>query len=144
MVYDGTQSGLNAALWAPWFFLPGTGSMIRTILPGYYCGDNDFGEMFLNYWLHQELMPYVGVDVTETFPDELERRGLSELLVVWTRCAMGLTPSPCFATQFSLRAKSCRACFCRLFEEFDLTEIRNSTSRSNSAEILKILLMLKF
>ena len=79
--------------------------MIRTILPGYYCGDNDFGEMFLNYWLHKELMPYVGVDITRTFSEEVEKRGLSELLVVWTRCAMGLTPSPYQAVQAALRAK---------------------------------------
>jgi len=47
MVYDGSRSGLNEVLWAPWFALPTVTSMCRTIDVGYWCADNDFGEMFL-------------------------------------------------------------------------------------------------
>jgi hypothetical protein len=42
MVYDGSRSGLNQVLWAPWFALPTVTSMCRTIDVGYWCADNDF------------------------------------------------------------------------------------------------------
>jgi hypothetical protein len=32
MVYDGSKSGLNKALWAPWFSLPTIDSMLRWVL----------------------------------------------------------------------------------------------------------------
>jgi hypothetical protein len=53
MVYDGSKSGLNAAIWAPWFC---------TVLPGYWCADNDYSEMFLDFPLHEGLQKYCGVD----------------------------------------------------------------------------------
>jgi hypothetical protein len=34
MVYDGTKSGLNAAMWAPWFPLPTVDSALRSVVPG--------------------------------------------------------------------------------------------------------------
>mmetsp|Transcript_10111 Transcript_10111/g.14603 ORF Transcript_10111/g.14603 Transcript_10111/m.14603 type:complete len:596 (-) Transcript_10111:44-1831(-) len=46
VVYDGTKSGLNAALWAPWFPLPTIEGHLRAVEPGYYMGDIDIGEMF--------------------------------------------------------------------------------------------------
>jgi hypothetical protein len=39
MVYDGSRSGLNEVLWAPWFALPTVTSMCRTINVGYWCAD---------------------------------------------------------------------------------------------------------
>jgi hypothetical protein len=46
MVYDGSRSGLNEALWAPWFALPMVDAMTRGLLTGYWCADNDYGEQF--------------------------------------------------------------------------------------------------
>ena len=43
MVYDGTVSGLNRALWAPWFPLPTIESHLRLINPGYFMEDVDLG-----------------------------------------------------------------------------------------------------
>ena len=59
MVYDATKCCLNAALWTPNLFLPTIDSILRNA-----DGDIDLGEMFLNYWLDEELRPYAGVDVS--------------------------------------------------------------------------------
>ena len=55
MVYNGLSCGLNQVLWAPWFTLPTSKQMLRTVDIGYWGGDNDYGEMFLNWWLHNAL-----------------------------------------------------------------------------------------
>jgi hypothetical protein len=44
MVYDGTKSGLNESLWAPWFPLPTADTLVRALEPGYFMADNDVGE----------------------------------------------------------------------------------------------------
>jgi hypothetical protein len=54
MVYNGTSCGLNQVLWSPWFALPTGDQMLCTIDVGYWGGDNDYGDMFLNFWLHAE------------------------------------------------------------------------------------------
>jgi len=105
MVYDGSRSGLNEVLWAPWFALPTVTSMCRTINVGYWCADNNFGEMFLNFWLHPELREYCGVDISQLYPEEWSENKDNPLTGVWTRPAMGLRPSPYQAFQGALRAK---------------------------------------
>jgi hypothetical protein len=74
IVFNGTASGLNDVLSAPWFFLPATSTMTRTVDVNYWLGDNDFGEMFYNFWLHEDLQSLCGVDVTQLFPEELDDR----------------------------------------------------------------------
>jgi hypothetical protein len=71
MVYDGTRSGLNAVLWAPWFPLP-----------------TDIGECFHNWMLVERVWKWCGIDLTSTLgsSERVWRR--------WNRCAMGLCPSP--------------------------------------------------
>jgi hypothetical protein len=103
IVFNGTASGLNDVLSAPWFFLPTTSTMTRTVDVGYWLGDNDFGEMFYNFWLHEDLQSLSGVDVTELFPEELADR--QALWLRWSRPAMGLKPSPYQACQGALRMK---------------------------------------
>jgi len=52
MVYDGTRSGLNDVLWAPWFPLPTVTSHLRRLVePGTFMADNDVGECFHNWML---------------------------------------------------------------------------------------------
>ena len=104
MVYDGTKSGLNDVLYAPWFLLPTVDTMLRTVDVGYWGADNDYGEMFLNFWLHPTLRPYCGVDLTGTFPEDI-RPGHSTLWESWSRNAMGLSPSPYASCQQGTRAK---------------------------------------
>ena len=93
MVYDGTGSGLNDVLWAPWFILPTVDSLLRALVPGTYTSDNDVGEMFLNFMLHEEMRKLCGVDLTDFFPEEDPNYG-DKVAERWSRPAMGLRPSP--------------------------------------------------
>ncbi|KAL7576485.1 hypothetical protein ACA910_017989 [Epithemia clementina (nom. ined.)] len=43
MVYNGTKSGLNESLYAPWFPLPDSEGLTRTLESNYWCVDNDYG-----------------------------------------------------------------------------------------------------
>jgi hypothetical protein len=105
MVYNGTSCGLNPVLWAPWFALPTGEQMIRTLDVGYWGADNDYGDMFLNFWLHDDLQRYCGVDLTTLFPEEVTASGRARLWETWTRPPMGLKPSPYQAVQGALVAK---------------------------------------
>jgi hypothetical protein len=106
MVYDGTASGLNAVLWAPWFPLPTVESLLRSLEPGTYMADNDVGEMFLNFMLHEDLRKLCGVDLTLYYPDEAKaKKGKQTLWERWCRCAMGLRTSPYQTVQAMLWAQ---------------------------------------
>jgi hypothetical protein len=95
MVYDGTKSGLNNMLFCPWFWLPTTSTMTRTLHKDDGTGDNDSGDFFLNFWQHLDLVPFLGE----------EANGVEKVLVAWVCCAMGLKPSPYYAAQCGNRAK---------------------------------------
>ena len=81
------------SLYAPWFALPMVNALVQTVEAGSYCGDNDFGEMFYNYWLHDTLQELAGVDLTDFV--QSEPRGKRR--VAWehfTRLTMGMGLSP--------------------------------------------------
>ena len=61
------ESGLNEAVWAPWFSLPTCESYLRSVDPGTYMGDADLGEMFLNFPLDKHMRKYAGVDFQNYF-----------------------------------------------------------------------------
>ena len=69
IVYDGSKSGLNNALWAPQFALPTINRMTRWTLAGTWLANNNYGEIFLNFPMHPDLQKYCGTDVTQLFPD---------------------------------------------------------------------------
>eukprot|EP00978_Attheya_sp_CCMP212_P035281 scaffold152493_cov59-Attheya_sp.AAC.1 len=102
MVYDGTKSGLNDCLFAPWFALPTMNTMFRSLDVDFWCADNDFLDNFLNYLIGKELRVYCGIDVDILLKDE---KGYVPASYTWTRCAMGLKTSPYFAVQQNTRAK---------------------------------------
>ena len=105
MVFDGTKSGLNDVLFAPWFFLPMVDSMFCSVDIGYWGLDNDdYGKMFLNFWLHRDLHPYCSIDLTGTFPEDIEP-GLNTLWEVWYKNVMGLSPSPYASCQMGTHLK---------------------------------------
>ncbi|KAL7579144.1 hypothetical protein ACA910_019169 [Epithemia clementina (nom. ined.)] len=96
--------------------------MLRSVDVGTWSADNDFGEMFLNFWLHPELRSYAGIDLTSLCSEELSKGDRGEntlkrprktLWEAWNRCAMGLTTSPYQATQAAQRVKRL-ALGCRL------------------------------
>jgi hypothetical protein len=97
MVYEGTASGLNEALWAPWFTLPTVESLLRVVEPGTFMADVDLGEMFLNFFLDERVRRHAGVDLTKYLPNLVDPG--QSVWVRWSRCAMGLRPSPYCAVQ---------------------------------------------
>ncbi|KAL7561934.1 hypothetical protein ACA910_022493 [Epithemia clementina (nom. ined.)] len=101
IVYD-TKSGLNDCLYTPWFFLPDAESLVGTLDEGYWCIDNDYGGMFLNFWIHPDLMRFSGMDLTPLYGCQIDG-GL--WLEVWTRCPMGQSPSPYAAIHQTRRLK---------------------------------------
>ena len=102
IVYDGTKSGLNATLYAPWFHLPDLRSVLNSLKPTYWSSDNDYGEMFHNFWISPEIRPFTAVDLTPLLPAS----GRQKLHVeCWTRNAMGLRPSPYWSVQQGRRLK---------------------------------------
>lgn len=105
MVYDGTKSGLNNVLWAPWFPLPTIEQHNRVATVGCYMADIDIGEMFLNFVMHECIRVYCGVDLTSIFPEMLVKLGLEVFWLRWSRCGMGFTTSPYQAVQGMLVAE---------------------------------------
>lgn len=88
MVYDGTKSGLNGAMWAPWFALPTLEGHLYFVESGSFMGDIDIGDMFLNFILHENVHLVVGVDVTPFFssgnrPQPRPQGHLGEMESVW-------------------------------------------------------------
>ena len=90
IVYDASACGLNAALWAPNFALPTIDSVLRSADQSTWFSDIDLGEMFLNYFLDDDLREYAGVDVREIGGVKWER---------WERTLMGFRSSPYVCTQ---------------------------------------------
>ena len=66
MVYDGTRSGLNDVLWAPWFPLPTVNSHLRLVELGTFMADDDVGECFHNWMLDERVQKLCGIDLTST------------------------------------------------------------------------------
>ncbi|KAL7579899.1 hypothetical protein ACA910_004905 [Epithemia clementina (nom. ined.)] len=102
MVYNGTKNCLNKSLYAPWFPLPNAEGLICTLDDHYWCIDNDYGEMFLNFLLHPELQDISGMDFTPLYG---KRKTGALWIEVWTRCPMGQSPSPFATIQQTRRLK---------------------------------------
>jgi hypothetical protein len=99
MVYDASKSGLNSCIWVPRFPLPNIDTHLRSVEPGTWMGDLDVGEMCLNFPLHASLRALCGVDLTQYGKFiELETTATTTTWELrsyhWTRCPMGLRPSP--------------------------------------------------
>jgi len=90
LVFDGTKSGLNSALWAPSFHLPTIDSILPMLEPGFWQGDIDVGEQFYNYMLDPRIQPFCGLDVNPYVGME---DGCYIPWMVWARCVMGLRSS---------------------------------------------------
>lgn len=106
MVYNGTSSGLNDALWAPSFYMPVSNSVSRLLTYYTFCADLDLGEMFLNFPMDPAIRPYAGVDLThlKLFLDDVELyKGTGNWLKIverWERLFMGMKPSPYNAVRY--------------------------------------------
>jgi hypothetical protein len=94
MVYNGTYSGMNTHLWAPFFPLPTICALLPALELDNFMADSDIGDVFFYFMLEERCARLAGVDLThyvengEDAPDgkhNLSRRG---------RCLMGGTFSP--------------------------------------------------
>jgi hypothetical protein len=95
MVYDGTKSGLNDSLWAPWFAMSTIDMHLQIMGPETFMGDIDIGDMFHNFMLHEKVQRLAGIDITPFFPEELaKQKRMKVLWLRWVRRAMGLKNSP--------------------------------------------------
>jgi hypothetical protein len=88
LVYNGTSSGLNAHLWAPWFALPTICALPRALELNTFMADSDIGQMFLNFMLEERCARLARVDLTHYV-----ERGEGALegkihLIWWGRCLM--------------------------------------------------------
>jgi hypothetical protein len=91
IVYNGTSSGLNAHLWAPWFALPTICAFLRALEIDTFMADSDIGEMFLNFMLEERCARLAGVYLTHYVQmGECVLDGKRHL-VRWGRCLMGGT-----------------------------------------------------
>ena len=99
LVYDMTKCGLNKCLWSPRFYLPCPDSLFDSIEYDSFTSDIDQGEMFLNYFSDPELLPYMGVDVTEAVMNSKHETGNKHTWMRWNRWAMGVRQSPYATTR---------------------------------------------
>ena len=98
MVYDFTKSGLNAVVFAPWFFMPTVDTLIRLTVAGSYMTNCDVGVMFLNFMLEPSIRSHAGVDLTQAFPEDAAGNG-GNLKGCWSIMLMGFASSPYFVTK---------------------------------------------
>jgi hypothetical protein len=100
IVHDGTKSGLNDAMWAPWFSLPSIETHLRCVDANSFLGDIDVGYMFHNFMLHGDLQAYAGIDLTPFFQNKtLGSQTPRTVWERWVRSAMGFKSSPYNAIQ---------------------------------------------
>jgi hypothetical protein len=105
IVYDATASGLNNAVWAPPFWLPTIDSLVRALDGDVWMTDQeDIGDMFLNFPLHESAWPFAGVDIQPIFTEE-EVSMKKKRWYHWVRNAMGFSPSPYNSIKMALIAE---------------------------------------
>jgi hypothetical protein len=91
MVYNGTSSGMNAHLWAPWFTLPMICALLRTLDLDTFMVDSDIGEIFLNFMLEESCARLAVVYLTHYVEKGEDAQDFRRHLSRWVRCLMGGT-----------------------------------------------------
>jgi hypothetical protein len=101
VVYHGTESGLNAQLWAPLFHMPTGTTAVDVMAFNTWLTDSDIGEMFPNFPMDPRIRSRAGVDLKALVnclknysapmnEDEKYR---------WEHLFMGMGPSPYIAAR---------------------------------------------
>ena len=75
IVYDTTKSGLNDAVFVPWFAMPTVDTLLRSTTAGSYMTDCVVGEMFLNFMLEPSVRAYSEVNLTQAFLEGTRTHG---------------------------------------------------------------------
>jgi len=74
VVWDFKLNGLNAGIYAPWFFLFRPSAYARRAFAGTYASDVDIQEQFHNYLLHEFERQYAGVKIPAELVEEFESK----------------------------------------------------------------------
>jgi len=101
LVYDATANKLNECVWAPSFWLPTIDLLVRALDKNSWMTDWDVGEMFLNFQLHKDIVPFTGVDLSSSY-DSPEDTG--PRWDMWDRNLMGCVASPYNSIKMALVA----------------------------------------
>jgi hypothetical protein len=64
LIYDARAKKLNKCVWVPTFWLPTVDLLVRALDKDSWMTDWDVGDMFLNFKLHQTVVPFTGVDLS--------------------------------------------------------------------------------
>jgi hypothetical protein len=102
LVYDATANKLNECVWVPSFWLPTIKSLVCGFDSNSWMTDRDVGDMFLNFQLHEDVVPYMGVYLS-TLYDKPEDPG--PRWAFWDRNLMGFAAYPYNAIKMALVAK---------------------------------------
>jgi hypothetical protein len=106
IVYDATANRLNECVWVPTFWLPTIDSLLRGLDNSSWMTDRDIRDMFLNFQLHDSVVPFTGVDLSALYATGHDS-GLR--WAVWDRNFMGFAVSPYNSKKMALVAKEiCR------------------------------------
>ena len=102
LVYDATANKLNECVWVPSFWLLTIDLLVRALDKDSWMTDRDVGDMFLNFQLHEDVVPYTGVDLSSLY-DNPEEPG--PRWAVWDRNLMGFAASPYNSIKMALVAE---------------------------------------
>ena len=103
VVFDGTSSGLNEALWAPNFYLPTSQAASTLLTFSTWMADVNLGEMFHNFPMSDRIRKVSGVDVGPVAAAMLTLLRMSrngQCFLRWSRLFMGMRPSPYNAVRY--------------------------------------------
>jgi hypothetical protein len=64
LVYNDTANCLNECVWVPIFWLPTIDTLVRALDKDSWMTVRDIGDMFLNFQLHESVVPFMGVDLS--------------------------------------------------------------------------------
>ena len=102
LVYNATTNKLNECVWVPTFWLPTVDLLVRALDKDSWMTNQDIGDMFLNFQLHQSVVPFTGVDLSLLYDGSEELR---PRLAVWDRNVVGFAASPYNSIKMALIAK---------------------------------------
>jgi hypothetical protein len=67
IVYDATVNRLNKCVWVRTFWSPTIDSLLRGLDNSSWMTNQDIGDMFLNFQLHDSVVPFTRVDLSALY-----------------------------------------------------------------------------
>jgi hypothetical protein len=102
MVYNATANKLNDNVWVPLFYLSTIDSPTRAVDGPSWMTDHDVGDLFFNYQLHRDVVPYTGVDLYSLYESKDD---VGPGWAVCDRNLMGFAASPYNSIKMALVAE---------------------------------------